>query len=157
MLADDLPAVAALAARLHPSFPEDDAVFTERLRLYAEGCLVLARGEELAGYVVSHPWIALQPPPLNSLLSGLPALPSTFYIHDLALGPEARAGGAAARIVERLCVHALQAGVPDISLIAVNDSGGFWQRRGFRVVEQPALANKLRSYGRDARFMVRDL
>lgn len=157
MLATDLAAVEALAARLHPSFPEDDAVFAERLRLYAEGCLVLAQGPDIAGYVVSHPWLALQPPPLNSLLGNLPASPSTFYIHDLALEHQARASGAAARIVEALGRQARRMAAPTMSLIAVNGSEGFWRRRGFQVVEQPVLASKLRSYGRDALFMARDL
>jgi hypothetical protein len=40
MAAADLPAVNALAERIHPSFPEDAAIFAERLRLYPDGCRV---------------------------------------------------------------------------------------------------------------------
>ncbi|MFJ5368420.1 GNAT family N-acetyltransferase, partial [Bosea sp. CER48] len=53
----DLPAVMRIAAVVHPSYPEDEAVFAERLQLAAEGCHVLAGdGDELLGYLVSHPW-----------------------------------------------------------------------------------------------------
>lgn len=153
----DLPAIGALATRLHPAYPEDDAVFAERLRLYSEGCLVLASGQDLAGYVLSHPWRSLQPPALNSLLGELPEAPSTFYIHDLALASEMRGTRAGSDIVALLADRARVAGVSNMSLIAVNGSAGFWQRQGFNTVAKPALNSKLRSYGDDAQFMVRDI
>ncbi len=157
MSASDLPAVNALAARLHPSYPEDGAVFAERLQLYPAGCWVFAHGEDIEAYVVSHPWRNLQPPALNSLLGELPAAPSTFYIHDLALVPEVRGTGAGAGVVALLADHASACGLSGMSLIAVNGSAGFWQRHGFETVQDPLLAAKLRSYGDDARFMVRVL
>jgi hypothetical protein len=53
----DLPAVMATAAQVHPGYPEDEAVFAERLALAPQGCLCLERERPLAGYVVSHPWL----------------------------------------------------------------------------------------------------
>lgn len=153
----DLPAVSALAERIHPAFPEDAAVFAERLRLYPDGCHVLAHGGALAAYVVSHPWRG-GPPALNSLLGGLPPSPSTFYIHDLALAPEARGQGAASGIVARLAALARGEGLAMMSLVAVNGSEGFWRRHGFAARHDPALAGKLASYGDEgACFMVRPL
>jgi ribosomal protein S18 acetylase RimI-like enzyme len=152
----DLPAVGALAARIHPAFPEDDAVFAERLRLYPDGCHVLACDGALVAYVVSHPWRG-GPPSLNSLLGELPPSPSTFYIHDLALAPEARGQGAASEIVAKLAAHAGSEGLPMMALVAVNGSEGFWRRHGFAARPDPALERKLASYGDDARFMTRAL
>ena len=83
----DLPAVLAIADEVHPAFPEDAEVFVERLRLYAAGCLVFSTGEGIAGYTVSHPWRAMDPPALNSRLGELPDHPETYYIHDIALLP----------------------------------------------------------------------
>jgi len=157
MAAADLPAVNALAARIHPSFPEDAAVFAERLRLYPDGCRVFERGNGIAAYVVSHPWLHAEPPALNSLLGELPATPTTYYIHDLALAPEVRGSGAAADIVAWLAAHALASGLSGIALIAVNGSAGFWQRQGFTEMQNPGFDAKLRSYGDDARFMTRGL
>ena len=44
-------------------------------------------------------------------------------------------------------------GLPEMALVAVHGSVPFWQRHGFTVVEAPALAEKLASYGEDARYM----
>ena len=153
----DLPLVNKLAARIHPDYPEDDAVFAERLRLYPQGCRVLEGEHGLVAYIVSHPWRHLEPPPLNALLGALPFQPSTFYIHDLALAPQAQGTGAGARIVASLADHAAASGHSSMSLIAVNGSAGFWQRQGFQAVHDPLLESKLRSYGDDARFMSRTL
>jgi len=153
----DLPLVSVLAARIHPDYPEDDAVFAERLRLYPLGCRVLEGEEGLLAYVVSHPWHHLEPPSLNALLGALPSRPSTFYIHDLALAPEARGTRAAGLVVDELADHARKAGLPTMSLIAVNGSAGFWRRHGFEAVQNPLLDSKLRSYGDDARFLARTL
>lgn len=157
MTAADLPAVNALAALIHPGYPEDAAVFAERLRLYPPGCRVLERDGELAAYVVSHPWVDRAPPSLNTLLGELPARPSSYYLHDIALLPEVRGTGAAVEAVTSLAEQARVERLPSLSLIAVNGSEGFWRRQGFAPVEDQALAAKLCSYGGDAQFMIRML
>jgi GNAT superfamily N-acetyltransferase len=153
----DLPAVMKVAALVHPDYPEDEAVFAERLRLAPEGCHVLAAGEgALRGYLVSHPWPAGAVPPLNSLLGRIPPGTANWYLHDLALLPAARGSGAAGAIVGAIARHAAQTGYTSLALVAVNDSGGFWRRQGFREVRDPALALKLASYDDAARYMRRD-
>jgi GNAT superfamily N-acetyltransferase len=157
MTAEDLSAVSQLATRIHPAFPEDDAVFAERLRLYPDGCRVFGRGPDVEAYVVGHPWRQFEPPALNSLLGELPAAPSTFYIHDLALAPDIRGIGAAPESVAQLADCARSERLPTMSLVAVNGSAVFWRRQGFETVRVPELAEKLRTYDNDAQFMVRDL
>ncbi len=157
MTPGDLPAVLAIADAVHPDFPEDPAIFAERLALHPEGCRVLDRGDAILAYVLSHPWAAESCPPLNRLLGALPAVAASYYIHDLALLPAARGSGAAPAIVAALAEHAARLGLPAMSLVAVNGSAGFWRRQGFAEARVPALADKLASYGADARFMVRDL
>jgi len=153
----DLPAVGALAAFIHPAYPEDDAVFAERLALYSAGCRVFDHGGKVEAYVVSHPWRRFEAPALNSLLGALPAAPSTFYIHDLALSSAVRNTGAAAQIVAWLAEHALGEHFRHMSLVAVNGSEGFWQRQGFTATHDQTLKYPLSSYGNDAQYMVRDL
>ena len=153
----DLPAVNALAVLIHPGYPEDAAVFAERLRLYPPGCRVLERNGTLKAYVLSHPWLDRAPPALNVLLGELPGLPTTYYLHDLALMPEVRGSGAAADVVAVLVKQARSARLSSLSLIAVNGSTEFWQRQGFEAVPDPSLRGKLRSYGEDAQFMMRTL
>jgi ribosomal protein S18 acetylase RimI-like enzyme len=158
----DLPAVLAIANEVHPAFPEGVAVFAERLRLYAPGCLVFSTQDGIAGYVVSHPWRAMDPPALNSRLGELPGQPQTYYIHDIALLSELRGTGAAALAVALLLARANREKLATVSLVAVSDSASFWERHGFRRITSDkiidvGLVRKLRSYGSAAAFMVRRL
>ncbi|UFN49649.1 GNAT family N-acetyltransferase [Roseomonas sp. OT10] len=153
MRAEDLPAVESVAAAVHADYPEGAAVFAERLRLFPAGCLVLEREGTVTGYVVSHPWHRSRPPALDTLLCALPGAPGTYYLHDIALLPAARGGGAAREALRRLEALAQRQGLAEISLVAVGGSAPFWRRQGFREVDDPALAAKLRSYGEDACFM----
>ena len=157
MIAADLPAVQALADAVHPDFPEDAAVFADRLALHPAGCFALQGDAGAIGYVLSHPWHIKQPPKLNAIL-GRPAAPaSTYYIHDLALLPAARKSGAAAAIVEILAAHARALRLPNMTLVAVNNSVHFWRRQGFDIVVDPDLDRQLRSYDTQACYMSRDL
>jgi GNAT superfamily N-acetyltransferase len=157
MTAADLPAVKTLADVIHPDFPEDAAVFADRLALHPDGCFVLQSERDLMGYVVSHPWHDRQPPALNSCLGRAASPASTYYIHDLALHPSARRTGAAADIVERLATHARALHLANMTLVAVNNSVHFWQRQGFTPVVDAMLEQKLASYGNHATFMSRNL
>jgi ribosomal protein S18 acetylase RimI-like enzyme len=158
MKQSDLIRVAEIAALVHPSYPEDSAVFAERLTLHAAGCHVL--GDEhgaLVGYVLGHPWLFGEPPALNTRLVRLPDRPTTYYLHDIALLPEARGGGHANGMARSIVHEARIAGFASVSLVAVNDSAPFWAKHGFRAVSDPALAERLRSYDAGAGFMVREL
>lgn len=153
MAAGDLASVGGIAAMVHPAFPEDDAVFAERLALHPVGCRLLVVAGEPAGYVISHPWRSGSLPALNALLGSLPGDADVYYIHDLALLPAARGTGAGAAAVHDLKRHALSLGFTALSLVAVNNSAAFWTRQGFGETPSGAVAEKLASYGDDARLM----
>ena len=69
----DTPGLMSIAAVAHPSYPENEAVFAERLLLFPAGCRALVGVDgRLHGYVVSHPWRDATPVPLNTLLAALP-------------------------------------------------------------------------------------
>lgn len=150
----DLPAVSRLAARIHPDFPEADAVFADRLALAPGGCFMAARDGEDIGYLLSHPYRFGQVPALDTTLGALPDAPDTYYLHDLALLPAARGTGLGRAIVSALARGPARE-FPTLSLVAVNGSVPFWQRLGFEVVALPALAAKLAGYEAGARYMVR--
>ena len=158
MRSGDLDAVVRVAAAGFPDHFEDRVCFENRLALYPRGCFVLAsEGEEAVGYLVAYPWVRAAAPALNSLIGALPVRAELIYLHDLAIDPTVRGGGHAAPIVEKLAEQARADGWTEMALVAVNGAAPFWERRGFVVVESPALAAKLRSYGPDARYMVRRL
>jgi len=152
----DLDGVVRVARIAFPDHFEDRACFAERLALYPQGCFVLDAGQ-VAGYLIAYPWRSASAPPLNTVIGTLPLGADVLYLHDLALHPDARGQGATSAIVERLAVQARAEGWPVIALVAVNDATAFWQRMGFGVVDDPAMAAKLASYGADARYMVRKL
>lgn len=153
----DLPAVARIAAIVHPAYPEDPAIAGERLALEPAGCFVLDGAEGPAAYLLSHRWTEGAPPPLDTLLHALPPHPTIWYVHDIALSPEMRGQGAARAIVAELDALARSHGLHRIALVAVNRSVPFWTRHGFADATTPALMESLASYGPDARYMARDL
>ncbi len=155
MAAADLPAVAAIAARVHPAFPERPEIFAERLALFPEGCFLAEAAGEPAGYALAHPWTDGAPPALDTLLRHLPERPDCLYLHDVALLAAARGSGLGRALIERLRALAQQQALPRISLVAVNNSQAFWARLGFQVATRGDLAAKLASYGGDARYMTR--
>lgn len=157
MTVADIPAVTAIADRVHVDYPEDEAVLAERQRLYPAGCLILEVDGQPVGYTLTHPWHYLQPPALNVALGTLPEIPSTYYIHDVAILPEARGARAGSEVVRTLIAHAKATGVRNMSLIAIKGSENFWSRNGFEAVSDKELDKKLKSYDEAARYMVRQL
>lgn len=155
MQEDDLATVIAIAARLHPTYPEDDQIYAERLALYPNGCLIFEVNRNAVGYAISHPWLDRQVPALNSLLQVLPAHPSTYYIHDVALLPAARGLGAVEQLLANLLPVAQADGLITMSLTAVNNSSDFWARHGFIEIDDPAL--QLNSYDLAARFLLKNI
>lgn len=152
METSDVASVVAIARIVHPSFPEDDAVFAERVALYPAGCrMLIGEGDMPQGYVLSHPWRGV-PPKLNSLLRALP-VPDVYYIHDLSVLPDQQGSGAASQVVRDLLRQARGEGLARATLVAVNQSVPFWSRLGFTVADDPAMQRALGSYGADARFM----
>ena len=157
MHAADLAVVRRVANIVHPAYPEADAVFAERLQLCAAGCLLLERAGDAVGYLISHPWRLGDPPALDSLLGALPAAPDTWYLHDIALLDSARGTGAATAVLDLLLRSTPAARLVSLSLTAVNRSAPFWQRHGFERADDVVPAQRLRSYGDDACYMVRYL
>ncbi|MCK1733764.1 GNAT family N-acetyltransferase [Bradyrhizobium sp. 138] len=155
--ASDLPAIGAIAARIHPDLPERPEVFAEKMRLYPDGCRVLVAGDEIAGYGFSHPWRQHRIPPLDGFLARLPDDADGLYVHDVAVLPDFRGGVVRAYIadIEQL---ARASGIATLALVSVYATRPLWERLGFRPVKADAeLRAKLVSYGEGATYMLRDL
>lgn len=157
MRREDLDAVCAIAAAVHPDHPERPEVFAERLLLAPAGCRVLDHGAGgLLGYALSHPWrLDLGPPALDSLLGALPGVPDAWYLHDIALLPAARGGRQATRIVAALLAQAAAAGIGRAMLVAIPGKDRYWSAQGFRAVPPagPGAAASLAAYGDGALLM----
>ncbi|WP_372423349.1 GNAT family N-acetyltransferase [Salinarimonas chemoclinalis] len=152
----DLPAVTALAAWAHPTFPERPEVFAERRALAPDLCRVLDDAGRVAGYLIAHPWTTAGPPALDTLLGRLPEAPDAVQIHDLVIAPELRGRGLAdpaIAYVERVA----RGRVPRLCLVAVSGKDRFWARRGFRPHLVPGDASALAGYGPGAVAMAKPL
>ena len=152
----DLASVAYIAAIVHPAYPEDPAIAAERLALDPTGCFILDGEAGPIAYLISHRWLDGDPPALDSHLHALPVHPDVWYIHDIALMPPARGQGAGAAIIAELEDLARRHGLRRLALTAVNGSTPFWMRHGFADATSPVLAERLSSYGPDARYMTRN-
>jgi GNAT superfamily N-acetyltransferase len=156
----DLDAVLALQQRCYGvDFLEHREAFEAKLAA-TQGldCCWMARrddGEPLA-YAVSLPVCEATLPALDAPRCERPAAPTLLYLHDMAVAPEARSLGLAARLLARLRERAHALGLPCMGLVAVQGSVPYWQRQGFA---EPAalaapLAAKLASFGAEARFLI---
>jgi len=155
--ASDLPAISAIAARIHPDLPESPEVLAEKMRLYPDGCRVLMACDEIAGYGLSHPWKQHRIPPLDGLLERLPGDADCLYVHDVAVLPDFRGGVARAYIAD-IAPLARASGIATLALVSVYATRPLWQRLGFRpVAADAALRAKLASYGEGATYMLREL
>jgi len=155
--AEDLDAICAIAAQIHPDLPERPDVLAEKIRLCPGGCRVLAAGSEIAGYGLAHPWMQQHIPPLDDFLDRLPDAADCLYIHDVAVLPDARGGVARAYVteIERL---ARASGIATLALVSVYGTHVLWERLGFRsIAPDAALRDKLSSYGASATYMLRAL
>lgn len=151
----DLDGVVRIARLAFPDHFEDRSCFAERLELYPRGCFTLDMAGEVAGYLIAYPWTTGSAPPLNSLIHALPQDADLIYLHDLALHPEARGHGLTSPMISRLAAQVRDDGWNAIALVAVNRATSFWSRMEFEVVEDPAMAVKLASYGAEAAYMMR--
>lgn len=155
--ASDLPAISAIAARVHPDLPESPEVFAEKMRLYPDGCRVLVAGDAIAGYGLSHPWKLHRIPPLDGLLARLPDDADCLYVHDVAVLPDFR-GGVLRSYIADVAQLARAAGIATLALVSVYATRPLWERLGFRPVPADGeLRMKLASYGEGATYMLRDL
>lgn len=153
----DLAAISCMADQVHVDLPERPEVFAEKMRLFPEGCFVLAWGHDTAGYALSHPWKLCSIPPLDDFLGRLPAGCECLFVHDVVLLAEARGRKAGAALVEVTASLARSQGLRFLALVSVYDTYAIWERLGFTAMSDPALADKLASYGDTARYMVRAL
>lgn len=161
MVTADLDRVMAIAEVVHPDYPEDRAVFAERLALYPYGCAMAeidgAEADETCiGYIVMHPGRLGVPPPLDSPLGALPEVPDCLYLHDVALLPAARGLGLGVAALKRMNALAARQGFRWLALTSTPGARAFWDAQGFLPHDGGAgLAAKLASYGGGMTYMTK--
>lgn len=127
--------------------------FAVKIAAGPETCFGAWFDGRLAGYLVAFPLGADEPVNLNS--SQLEPTPMSeaqvLYIHDLAVHPERRKTGLGDVLLVHLYDTASRYGIKAYSLVAVQNSTGYWADRGFQPQEDlPAIG-----YGPEAVRMSR--
>ena len=155
MTVSDVGGVLHVAEEVHPDLPEGSHVFTERVKLFPKGCLVLVDDDKLCGYAISHPIRHSQPPALDSLLGEIASDANQYYIHDLAILPKFRGKGHAAMCLDKLLGVARR--YPTSCLVSVYGTTSFWGRFGFAAEPiDEVLKKKLENYGKNATYLSRN-
>lgn len=134
MVPDDVPQVGAIGDGVHCNMQEPHGVYANRLALYPQGCRVLERDGKVLGYLIAHPWLSESPPALGAMLDALPARPECYYLHDVAILPAARSGGAGRAAFDYCLTRAAAEGLPAIELVAVNGADSYWRALGFEAI-----------------------
>lgn len=142
------------------AFPEDlresPEVFEDRMARYGQYFRVAFMGDRMVGYMISFPW-KLGDAPVNN--EKFPAeLPEAdcFYIHDIAILPDARGAGISRALLQDAYETAHALGYDAVSLVAVGQSGSFWDKAGYvpyTLVGPRKLGKIVDVYGPGARLM----
>jgi ribosomal protein S18 acetylase RimI-like enzyme len=156
MVDSDIDTVFDLSNRAFaPVFHEGRQVFVDRLTLFPRGCIAAEVSGRLVAYLISHPWFEDSAVELDTTIQVLPRGVDCLYIHELVVDPKTRGLGLGGRLVAEAIRLARSLCLASITLVAVQESEGFWQRFGFQA-KQPAasLETELHSYGHRASYMV---
>ena len=155
----DLPQVMDIAAQVHPGYFESEAVFAERLALFAPGCLVAVQDggdSTVLGYSIMHPARLGSPPPLDSLLHVLALDADVMHLHDVAMLPRARGAGLGRALIARMLDLMRHYRLGHATLVAVHGSAAYWQSAGFAAAHDATHEPKAQSatYGDAAVYMI---
>lgn len=160
MTQGDLAAVLTVQRQCYAApFHEPPQAFASKWTASPDTCWVAEHKGAVCAYLVCLPIEQRGLPALHATAFQHAPHPDWLYLHDLAIGPEARGTGLAPQLIERALDKASAMALPRAGLIAVQDSSAFWRRFGFEIdtSEQWVTAQKLRSFGADAVFMSRAL
>lgn len=155
----DLSLVLGIQQRSYPqAFHEPLAAFENKLRQSPGSAWLAMSDEQAQAYLVTLPVDETHFPALHAAHWTPPVQAKWLYLHDLAVDPGHRGSGAGQRLIDQAIGHARLLGLEGLALIAVQGSQPYWERQGFQasLTNHPVLLGKIRSFGNDACFMLRD-
>lgn len=155
MRAADMAAVKQISDAVHRGLPERIEILDEKRALFPQGAFVLERDGAPVGYALAHPWKRGALPALDAPLGVLPTDADCLYLHDIAILPFSRDGGAAQAMAGMLVNVARENDLRALALTSVYGTDKFWTRCGFVASPAPGMEEKLSSYGGPALYMTR--
>jgi len=159
MTLNDLEQVLDLQRRCYPpQYHEPMSGFDNKLRRSPGSSWLAVSSGQTVAYLVTLPVDEAHFPALHASDWQAPEQARWLYLHDLAVDPAHRGGGAGQRLIDQALAQARDLGLGGLALVAVQGSQPYWSRHGFRPqsVTHAGLLERLRGFGDGAQFMVRD-
>lgn len=159
MLGSDLARVMEIQALCYLGLPPESlSCYQAKLKASAKTCFVAELEQEIVAYLIALPWHESSPPMFNEQTCELPSVPSSLYLHDLAVIPQARKHRVGAQLVDCFFELASNSRFEQACLVAVDGAHTYWQRFDFTAVQAGPQAEKaLATYGDQAMFMKKRL
>jgi ribosomal protein S18 acetylase RimI-like enzyme len=117
------------------AYQEDISVYNAIIEVFPEGAYGAFCDNELVGYIFFHPYKYPAVKPLNSLLA-LSGDENCMYLHEIAVLPEYRAQHIPTRLLSAFDHVSQSHNLTLQSLVSVQNSIGFWEKKGFAVVRE---------------------
>ncbi|QLG87519.1 GNAT family N-acetyltransferase [Chitinibacter bivalviorum] len=151
----DLPSILDIQAACYPiELHEEYDTFLAKLQASPETNWLIEANGKILGYLFCHPWRGDAAPELNRVITSCPEIPDRFYLHDLAIHPQARGQNLSISLAHQALQWAQQMEYQNAMLVAVEGAEQFWQKLGFEVSQQQSAS--LSQYG-NAKLMLKKL
>ncbi len=157
---DDVDSIYHIQASCYESpYLEQVESFFSKIAKTANSCWIAHLNGQTVAYLICLPVNAHTFPALNATIFELCHSPTLLYLHDLAVHPDSRSFGAGQQLIKQAISYAKQQQLQNIGLIAVQGSTAYWQKQGFEIscATSHGIAQKLKSFGSDAVFMLHQL
>lgn len=154
MQQSDLAAVIRLQdSCYHDELYEAPEVVLQRFMRHPQSCWVAVYKDKLWGYLFTYPSKVGNVNPLGAEFPQY-ASADCLYLHDVAVSRDARGQGVASALVTQASSYAKELGLPNLALVAVQNSVEFWQQQGFSIFSPttPDIEKALASYQGSSAF-----
>lgn len=159
MTAEDIPSVIAIQAECYTAEAiESESIFHARLATSAHSAWVAEGERGICAYLVAYPSQLGKVTPLGGNFD-IPEMPTTLYLHDLAVSQRVAGQGVGTQLVRFALGAGRERGLLASSLVSIQDSVAFWQRHGYAASLQleEQQQRHLATYPGNACYLVRRL
>jgi GNAT superfamily N-acetyltransferase len=117
------------------AYREEISVYESIVEVFPDGVWGAFYDNQLVGYIFFHPYKYPATKPLNSMLV-LNGNENCMYLHEIAVLPEYRAHRIPTQLLHNFDKATQTHNIANQSLVSVQNSIGFWEKKGFSVVRK---------------------
>lgn len=156
MRPDDIDDLLHIQRQCYPPMMQEKRdVLASRIASSGTTSRLALLGSVPIAYLFSYPSVLSKVTPLDAAFV-VAAMPDTFYMHDLAVSPQAKGRGVGKALIRDAFAMARRMQLAQLALVAVQGAHAYWQTHGFSPVPQlsEAMDLTLAGYPGDAQYMV---